>query len=67
MTIQEITVEVKISSIWIYPFYTIKEAKKLKINPTSTRLENTFTDWENVPGNPGIKFPKFNFLLIYDE
>lgn len=67
MTIQEITVEVKISSIWIYPFYTIKEAKKLKINPTSTRLENTFTDWENVPGNPGIKFPKFNFLFIYDE
>ena len=64
---REITVEVKISSIWIYPFYTLNVARKLGVNPTSMKLENIFTDWEHVPGKPGIRLPKFNFQLIYDE
>lgn len=63
----DITIEVKISSIWIYPFYTLNVAKKLGVNPTSMKLENIFTDWENVPGKPGIRIPKFNFQLIYDS
>ena len=64
---KEVNIEVKISSIWIYPFYNRDEANKLSMDQTSPKLENTFIDWENVPGKPGTKYPKFNFLFIYDK
>ena len=62
-----VTIEVRISSIWIYPFYTLDESKKSGIEQTSPKLEMTFIDWEDVPGKPGTKYPKFNFLFIYDK
>lgn len=63
----KLIVEVKISSIWIHPFYMKKDSDRLGINSTSKKLENTFTDWEDVPGRPGMHYPKFNFLFLYDK
>ena len=62
-----ISITIKRSSYWVEPFYNYDKAKILNIEPTSKKLESTFTDWEERPNRPGIKFPVFNFKYLYDE
>ena len=62
-----ITIESKVSSIWIYPFISFKKANELGTLPTCKKLINLFTDWEEIYGKPGMRRPVFNFTYCMDE
>lgn len=63
-----ITIEVKVSSIWISPFYFYKKNNSDNITEsTCSKLQMTFTDWEEVLGKPGLRYPVFNFTFCYDN